>query len=87
MHVMSKTYKTSRNQILSLLTELKVIYDVFFFSYYILHDSVRNLSSPQCKNINVMRLFNNTQRRKRSFGHRTNIKPSYTMYPLIHLCK
>lgn len=31
----------------------------------------RESLSLQCKNVNVMRLFNNTQRRKRSHGHRS----------------
>lgn len=30
-----------------------------------------NLSSPQCTNVNVMGLFNNTKRRRRSHGHRS----------------
>lgn len=34
-------------------------------------DGVGNLSSPQCNNVNVMRLFNNTQGRKRYHGNRS----------------
>ena len=38
--------------------------------------SVGNLSSPQCSNVNVMELFNTSVRRKRSHGHRSYNKPN-----------
>ena len=37
--------------------------------------SIGNITSPQCSNLNVMGLFNNTPRRKRSHGHRSYNKP------------
>ena len=37
--------------------------------------SIGNISSPQCNNVNVMGLFTNTTRRKRSHGHRSYNKP------------
>jgi hypothetical protein len=38
--------------------------------------SIGNISSPQCSNVNVMELFNNTPRRKRtSHGHRPYNEP------------
>ena len=37
--------------------------------------SIGNISSPQCNNVNVMGLFTNTPRRKRSHGHRSYNKP------------
>lgn len=38
-------------------------------------ESVGNLSSPQCTQVNVMGLFNNTKTRRRSHGHRFYNKP------------
>ena len=37
--------------------------------------SIGNITSPQCSNVNVMGLFTNTPRRKRSHGHRSYNKP------------
>jgi hypothetical protein len=39
--------------------------------------SIGNISSPKCasSNVNVMGIFNNTSRRKRSHGHRLYNKP------------
>ena len=38
-------------------------------------DSIGNLSSPRCNNVNVMNIFDNTPRRKRSHGHRHYTSP------------
>jgi hypothetical protein len=37
--------------------------------------SIGHITSPQCSNLNVMGLFNNTPRRKRSHGDRSYNKP------------
>ena len=39
-------------------------------------DSVGNLSSPGCSGINVIDLFNTSERRRRSHGHRHYTSPS-----------
>ena len=38
-------------------------------------DSIGSLSSPGCSNVNVMNIFDNTPRRKRSHGHRQYTSP------------
>ena len=38
-------------------------------------DSIGNLSSPKCSDVNVMRIFNESTRRKRGHGHRHYTSP------------
>ena len=38
-------------------------------------DNIGNLSSPGCSNVNVINMFDNTPRRKRSHGHRQYTSP------------